>query len=350
MTVDPSPHPQGAGGQTPGQLPAGRVAARRVTGPAPVPHAAPVAPVASPSGGSPGLGVPTLPEPTDTAVTEQISLRRSAQRGRPARRPPPLLLGAGGAAIAALLAGASLVNQPTLALVVFLVQVVLSLGWLALIDAPASGGSFLVAAGAAIATDILVLVDDSNDLAPLAGVLGLAMLAALAHQIARSQRVHVTESLASTLAIVVLVVSAAQLIALRGVEDGRDAVTTTLAAAAAAMVVGRVVDTVLPRPTLADAAHRGWIGLGCALAAGAAAGAAVGNALDLPSTNAGALLGIAAAALASAADLAIDLGASELRAGRRDRRRVEALAPVGILLPVAAVAPVAFLAGRSLLG
>ena len=46
------------------------------------------------------------------------------------------------------------------------------------------------------------------------------------------------------------------------------------------------------------------------------------------------------------ADLAVDLGAAELRAGWRDARRVAALRPTALLLPYAVLGPVALLAGR----
>jgi hypothetical protein len=49
------------------------------------------------------------------------------------------------------------------------------------------------------------------------------------------------------------------------------------------------------------------------------------------------------------ADLAVDLGAAELRPGRRDARRVSALRPAAALLPYAVLGPVALLAGRLVL-
>ena len=49
------------------------------------------------------------------------------------------------------------------------------------------------------------------------------------------------------------------------------------------------------------------------------------------------------------ADLAVDLGAAELRAGWRDARRVAALRPTALLLPYALLGPVALLAGRLVL-
>ncbi|MCW2606660.1 MAG: hypothetical protein JWO60_1353, partial [Frankiales bacterium] len=62
-----------------------------------------------------------------------------------------------------------------------------------------------------------------------------------------------------------------------------------------------------------------------------------------------ALVGLTAAAVVAAGDLAVDLAAAELRSGWRDARRVAALRPVGLLLPFAVLGPVALVAGRLVL-
>jgi hypothetical protein len=69
---------------------------------------------------------------------------------------------------------------------------------------------------------------------------------------------------------------------------------------------------------------------------------------NLPLRSA-ALLGLVVASTVATADLAVDLGAAELRAGWRDARRVAALRPTALLLPYAVLGPVALLAGRLVL-
>ncbi|MCU1674023.1 MAG: conserved rane protein of unknown function [Frankiales bacterium] len=277
-------------------------------------------------------------------MTAPATLRSS----EPAQRPPVLTQGLGGAVICGVLALLSQAGHWPLAAGVLLLQLLLVLGFLALVDAPASGGAFLVAALATLAADGVVLAADGR-VSGLAGVVGLAFVGALLHQLVRRKRTRVTESLADTLVAVVLAVAVVPVVALRMSGGGEEAVRVCLVAGAAALLAGRIGDRVLPRPALALGATRGWPGLLLGLGAGAAAAVAVAGDTGAVAGTRGALLGLAVAASAAAADLAVDLGAAELTAGRRDARRVSALRPVGLVLPVAALAPVAFVAGRLVL-
>jgi hypothetical protein len=246
------------------------------------------------------------------------------------------------------LAGLALVSAPALAGGVLVVQLILVLSFLALVDAPGSGGAFLIAAVASVAADAVVLTQDGR-ISGLAGVVALGMIGALLHQLLRRGRTRVTESLADAMVSVVLGVAASMLISLRMAGGGRDAVVVCLAAGAGGLVAGRLGDRVLPRPALALGANRGWPGLLLALGAGAAAAVGAAGSTGPVSGARGALLGLAIAATVSAGDLCVDLGAAELTAGRRDSRRVSALMPAGLVLPFAALAPVAYVAGRLVL-
>ncbi|MBK5306401.1 MAG: hypothetical protein JJD92_06915 [Frankiaceae bacterium] len=278
-------------------------------------------------------------------ITEASSAARALQ---PAPRPNVLLIGLGGGVICGGLAALAAVSSEALAAGVFVVQLILVLAFLALVDAPGSGGGFVVAAGAAAVADAVVLTSNGR-VSGLAGVIAVALSVGLLHQLLRRGRTRVTESLADTLVAVVLAVSAASLIALRMAGGGRDAVVVCLAAGAGALLAGRLGDQILPRPALAVGANRGWPGLVFALGVGSmAAVAAAGDTGPVAGTR-GALLGLAIAATVSAGDLAVDLGAAELTAGRRDARRVSALMPAGLVLPFAALAPVAYVAGRLVL-
>lgn len=266
----------------------------------------------------------------------------------PAPRPPLLLLGGGCAAVALGLGLAALGGAVPLALAVLALQLLLVLGALALVDAPAAGGIFLLAGGAAVAADVVAVTQDGR-VGGLAGVVALALVAALLHQLSRRDRDRVTEALADTLLVVVLVACAACLPALRLLDGGRAVVLAALAGAGAALLAGRLGDLVVPRPALAVGALRGWPGLLLGLGAGVAAAVLVeGGEGPLVGARA-ALVGLAAAATVAAADLAVDLTAAELRAGWRDGRRVAALRPVGLLLPFAVLGPVALVAGRLVL-
>ena len=62
-----------------------------------------------------------------------------------------------------------------------------------------------------------------------------------------------------------------------------------------------------------------------------------------------ALHGLAAPTVVACADVAVDLAAASLRPGPHDARRVAALRPVGLLLPIAALGPVMLVASRLVL-
>ena len=292
---------------------------------------------------------PVVVEPEEPVVAEEP--RQIIRATGPPRRPPMIVQGLWPALLAAALVGATVVGLLPLAVAVLGVQVFLVLGALALLDAPASGGAFLVAMGAVLAADAVVLADDGR-VTGLAGATGLGLVASLAHQLLRKGRSRVTESLADTLVVIVVSVAAACLLALRQVDGGEQVLLVSLAAAGAVLLAGRIGDSLAPRPMLAAGSTRGWPGLLLGLGAGVAvavlmADSGLGDG-NLPLRSA-ALLGLVVASTVATADLAVDLGAAELRAGWRDARRVAALRPTALLLPYAVLGPVALLAGRLVL-
>ena len=289
--------------------------------------------------------------PPPVASTTGAATSGSAPAGvrpAPARRSPLLVQGWAAAAAGALLVAAAAAGPLALVAAVVVLQLVLVRSVLALLDAPAPGAAFVVAAGTALAADVVVLVDDGR-VDGLAPVLGLGLVAALLAQLARRRRSRVTEALADTLVGALVAASAACLLALHLRERGPDLLLPALAAAAAVLLAGRLADRLLARPALAVGSTRGWPGLVLGLLAAVGAAVAVAATAELE-PRVTALLALAAAATAVAADLAVDLGAVELRAGRRDSRRAAALAPVAALLPYALLGPVALLAHRLVLG
>ncbi len=255
---------------------------------------------------------------------------------------PPLLGQAlvGGLLPVALLALAATADVALLAGVI-LVQILGVLGFLALVDAPASAGVFLVSGAAAVAADAVVWFDD-GDVGGLAGVVALALVGSLVHQLARRERSRVTESMADTFAAVVFACATVCLLAAEQQPGGHWAVRGALAATAAAALTGRVADRVAPRPALAHGSTRGWPGLVLALGAGVAACVLVVG--DHLSSGEAIAVGLAAAATLAAVDLAVDLAAAELTPSPWDARRVAALRPVSTVLPYALLGPVALTA------
>ena len=274
---------------------------------------------------------------------------RQAPRGRrPARRAPMIVQGLWPALLAGGLALATSFGLLPLAVAVLAVQVFLILGALALLDAPAAGGAFLVVTGAVVAADAVVLLEEGS-ISQLSGVVGVGLVAALVHQLVRRDRSRVTESLADTLVVLVVAVGASCLLAFHDMPGGEQVLQVSLASAGAVLLVGRLGDLLSARPILAVGSTRGWPGLLLGLAAGVASAAGVAYLVGEPPVRAAALLGLVVASTVATADLAVDLGAAELRSGWRDARRVAALRPTALLLPYAVLGPVALLAGRLLL-
>ena len=300
------------------------------------PAVAPAVPVAVPE---PATAVPEL---------ELEPLQQVARATGPPRRPPMLVQGLWPAALAGGLVLATTFGPIPLAVAVLAVQVFFVLGALALLDAPAAGGAFIVAIATTVVADVLVLTDDGR-VSGLAGAAALGLVGSLVHQLSRKGRNRVTESLADTLVVIVVSVAAACLIALQQVEGGEQVLLISLAAAGAVLLAARIGDRLAPRPMLAVGSTRGWPGLVLGLGAGVACALLVADAgNELPLSSA-ALLGLVVASTVATADLAVDLGAAELRSGWRDARRVAALRPTALLLPYAVLGPVALLAGRLVL-
>lgn len=207
---------------------------------------------------------------------------------------------------------------------VALLQLMVAFRWfLALdLDAAARSGA-LVGAAAAIGADLTVaLRDDRHPLSSVSAVLGLAMLAALVHQLVRRDgRDRLTASLTATVSLAVVGTLGSCYL---GAQSGRDGAAFVAAAVAAAAVV--MVAAALPIPEV--------LGSGAGLVAGVAAGGVVGVLTDLgPRT--GGIVGLACAA-----------GAVVTAAVARRAAHPEPVVTGG--LPLLLAAPVAFVLARLL--
>jgi len=366
LPVHGTPSPASAAGQPAGGDRAiGAVADEPRTGGTPAGGPVTAEPEPAPSGESPtaaatSVDLPGPGSPSDaTAGPAAAVAGSSAEVERPpvtratgaARRPPLLVQGIAPAVLAAALLAAASWGIVPLTIAVLLLQVFLSLGLLALLDAPAASGAFVVTLGTLVVANAVAL-DGDGRIFRLAGVAALGLIASLVHQLVRKERSRVTESLADTLVVIVVGCAAACLLALAQLDGGREVLLLGLAATGAVLLAGRVGDRFAPHPVLAQGSTRGWPGLLLGLVAGVVGALLVARldvvdqGLPLPSA---ALLGVVVASTVATADLAVDLGAAELRAGWRDARRVAALRPAALLLPYALLGPVVLLAGRLVL-
>jgi hypothetical protein len=252
----------------------------------------------------------------------------------------------------ALVVGAALAltarsGATALLIAVAAVQALLALSWVFGTVMPGRIGGLVIATLAATAADITTSVWPHGRLGTLLAVLGLALPAMFVHQLARgAARVQVVSSLSAVALLVLAEVSLPALLQLRhefgGGDLGGRVAATTVAAAAGALVIGCLVDVLLPAPRFDPAVGRGLLGL----VASAGLGGSVGYLMlhdqidyaDGRSTFVGAALGALAGLLAVA--MAFVLHTTPEPTAALNRRLRPVLAAV---LPLAVIAPVAFL-------
>ena len=220
---------------------------------------------------------------------------------------------------------------------VVVLQLALVAAWVVATGIRGFAGSLALGAVAAVGADLAMVLPRRPQLDGLLVVLGLAFLAAVVHQMTRpAPRLYLVASLAGVVLLVCSVSALAVLLGVARLDDGPHALVTAVLAVGAALLVGHLVDLVLPRPQLADGVPRGLLGLVLAVLA------AVGVALLR--RDGGTLLGAVSAATYGAAlggvAALMAVGASYVVAERGSA--TWALPVVQAVLPLAAAAPVAY--------
>ena len=251
-------------------------------------------------------------------------------------------------AVAAALGGLALAGKPALAAGVFCVQVVICLAWLASLGAKGSLGAFGISVAASATIDIVLGAADSADIGDAAPVVGIAFVVALLHQLARRPRRAVTMSLAGTMSALAFAVCSGGYVALLDEGSGDRADAAALLGVGAALVVARLLDLAVVTPSAFPGSRRGVVGIVAGAGAALAVGAAYGSANGRLGTGVGLRIAVISALLALIADVAVD--AVLTQAPPPDERRLSALTPLGVLLPVVLAGPVAYVTGRILLG
>ncbi len=238
----------------------------------------------------------------------------------------------------ALLAGLPAVWGDTgLVAAVGVLQLALVAAWVVATGIRGFLGSLALGTAAAAGADVALLLPERARLDSLLVVLGLTFLAAVVHQMVRpAPRRYLVASLAGVVLLVCAVCSLGVLLTVGRLDDGPRLVTTAVLVVGGTLLVGHLVDLVLPRPEIAYGVPRGLAGLVLAVLAGI--GVTVlrespGGLLDtLSAVTAGTVLG-AVAALTG-------LAASYVVAERGQRGW--ALPVVQAVLPLAAAAPAAY--------
>lgn len=263
-------------------------------------------------------------------------------------RPRAWLVGLAGGVAAALLGSAGLISHTVLGIALFVVQAGLGLAWLTAIGAPGRLGGALITAGAAGGADLILINRQHQPAGGLMGVMGLALVAGLLHQLMRRPRPHVTSSLAAEISGAAILISFACLAGLQSSSVGESALVVWMTALAFGLPVGRLVDSKLPYLLLGKDNRRGLLGLIVGIGVAVLAGGIVGSKHPDLGTSHGEILAAVTAFAAYVADTVVVRTSADL--DPRDDRRITAIRPLAALLPLAIAAPATYVVGRILLG
>ncbi len=256
------------------------------------------------------------------------------------------------AAAFAVLAVALLVGLPELfgqtgrLAAVLVLQLGLVLCWVLVTGAQGFAGSLAVGAGAAVAADLALVLPEDPELGELLAVIGVGFLAVVVQQMLRRPRHELVSSLSVVALLVVAVASLAALLLLGRTDAGSERALVALLAVGTALVVGHLVDWVLPRPQLADGVPRGLLGAVLAVLAGAAvavlAAGVAGDALDAQRSlvHGAVVSGVAALTALVASYVVVETTAEDGDPAEEPRFSRWVLPVIQVALPLAACAPV----------
>jgi hypothetical protein len=230
-------------------------------------------------------------------------------------------------------------------LVVLGVQVLFVVVWSVAAQPPAPrvvGFGGLVVAGGA---DLVAVFARPVSLAPMAYITAGGFVVAVIGQLLRPVgRVRVTESLGSSLMVVLGVVAYATLVVQSRVPLGTQVISACVVGAGVALLVAHLTDVIAPVLRVAPQVPRGGAGVILGAMVGTAAAGLAGALLEGLSTLPTALAGLAAAVIALMADLSVNYA----EAGRRLAGNVPAWWLTrhmqGPLTALALAAPVAYAA------
>jgi hypothetical protein len=225
---------------------------------------------------------------------------------------------------------------------VLVLQLGLVLAWVLATGIQGFGGSLAVGAAAAVAADLVLVLPDRPVLGGLLAVFGVGFLAAVLQQMFRRPRPDLVASLAGSVLLLSAVAALAALLLLGRPSEGQPAAVALLAVGAA-LLVGHVVDVVLPRPRLAAGVPRGLLGLLLSVLAGAAVGFLGRDASGMVDAgrglvHGGVLGGVTALVAVVASYLVVEATADT---ADDHQGRARALPVIQAVLPLAACAPVA---------
>ncbi|GII21381.1 hypothetical protein [Planosporangium mesophilum] len=248
------------------------------------------------------------------------------------------------------LALGAVVGPGPYAILVFVVQALFVLAWVATSRPPAPRITTGVGLAAAAAADLAALSADPVSLAPLAYVTAAAFVAGVVGELARpAGRERVTESLGCTMAAVVGVIALASLVVLSRHPLGTPSIVVCVVAAGVAVMGARLTDSVTPLPRLAPQVPRGGAGVLLGVLAGAVVAAVAGALAGGLASGPAAAAGLATALIAVVVDLAVCYAEVGRQLAGQPPAPTPARRALGPLLAFALVAPVAYAASALVL-
>jgi hypothetical protein len=228
-------------------------------------------------------------------------------------------------------------------------QALLAFAWAIGTGLPGRKGALCIATLAASAADVTVSVWPHARLGTLLAVFGLAIPAMFIHQLMRgAARTSIVQSLGGVALLVFAEVSLPSLLQLRHEFSrqslGGTVVAAVVAATAGALVLGYLVDLIMPAPRFDPAVPRGLLAVVASAGFGGSAGYLLlqsGHAVDFAGGR-GAFAGAALGALVAL--LAVGAAFGERALLPPETALARRLRPVlGVLLPLSVLAPMAFL-------
>jgi hypothetical protein len=230
---------------------------------------------------------------------------------------------------------------------VLVLQLGLVLTWVVVTGIQGFAGSLAVGAAAAVAADLVLVLPEDPELGDLLVVLGMGFLVAVLQQMLRRPREELVASLAGSVFLLTAVGALAALLLLGRTAEGHDRALVALLAVGVALLVGHLVDLVLPRPYLATGVPRGLLGLLLSVAAGALVAYLGRNVGGTAGAVPALVLGAALAGVTAMVALAASYVVVEATAAGDDGASSDpslspwAVSVVQAVLPFAACAPVA---------
>jgi hypothetical protein len=227
---------------------------------------------------------------------------------------------------------------------VLVLQLGLVLTWVVVTGIQGFSGSLAVGAAAAVAADLVLVLPEHPELGDLLVILGVGFLVAVLQQMFRRPREDLVASLAGSVLLLAAVCALATLLLLGRTAEGHDRTVVALLAVGVALLVGHLVDLVLPRPHLATGVPRGLLGLLLSVVAGALVawlGRDVGGTAGaVPALVLGAALAGVTAMVALAASYVVVEATADDGPAADPSLSPWALSVVQAVLPFAACAPV----------